>query len=214
MRKFKIDDRLIIFLGGLLNFALLSGCTVYRAPELKQEFYWINQNKVPSSIAKVVLVELDNESPYPQVTADVTDALYQEIQKKQVFGIKLLRKSDPACRSLQLNAYGVTDIDNRELARKTLNCDAIILGTITKYYPYPHMVMGLRLKMIDLRDGKLLWALEQVWDTADKSTEYQMKHFYSDQKRVDFPDLRMKLLNVSSLEFLKFVAYQVSVTLE
>ncbi|MEK7995484.1 MAG: hypothetical protein AAB403_16915, partial [Planctomycetota bacterium] len=87
------------------------------------------------------------------------------------------------------------------------------LGTITEFRPYPHMGVGLRLKLLDLRDGQLLWALEQVWDSADKSTEKRIKDYYKSEKRPAFAPLHEQLAMVSPLEFIKFVSFEVAETL-
>jgi len=64
-----------------------------------------------------------------------------------------------------------------------------------------------------LRDGQLLWALEQVWDSVDKTTEYRIKKYFQSQKRSDFAPLYERLAVVSPLEFIKFVGYEVSETM-
>ena len=83
----------------------------------------------------------------------------------------------------------------------------------TEFGPYPHMTIGLRLKLLDLRDGQLLWALEQVWDSADKTTESHIKDYFLSQKRTGYAPLHEQLATVSSLEFIKFVSYEVAETL-
>jgi hypothetical protein len=98
-------------------------------------------------------------------------------------------------------------------AKKTLRCHAILVGTITEYQPYPHMMIGLHLKMINLDDGRLIWAFEQVWDTADKKTEYRIKKFLANQTQPVSANMDQRLVTVSSIKFLKFVAHEVALTL-
>jgi len=99
------------------------------------------------------------------------------------------------------------------MARFTLNCNAILTGTITVYKPYPHMIIGLRLKIVDLADGDLLWALEQIWDTADKTTENRIKKYCRRGSLLNASGLREKLGTVSSIMFLNFVADEIAETL-
>jgi hypothetical protein len=75
------------------------------------------------------------------------------------------------------------------------------------------MAIGLRLKLVDLRDGQLLWALEQIWDSSDKTTEHRIKSYFKYQMRSGFAPLREQLVAISPLEFIKFVAYEVAETL-
>ncbi len=197
-----------------LSAVLLSGCiTYYSGSAPAADYYYINPNKSLSAIGRVAIVELDNNSSYPAISNDVIEKLYQALQKKQIFGLTVVRQSDSLWRSLQLDLNSQYTLDQISAIRETLKCDAVLLGTITEFRPYPHMIIGLRLKLLDLRDGQLLWALEQVWDSADKTTEYRVKDYFRSQKRSGYAPLQEGLASVSPLEFIKFVSYEVAETL-
>ena len=192
---------------------LLSGCVTYYSGSVPAaDYYYINPNKSLSTIGRVAIIELDNNSSYPAVSNDVVEKLYQALQKKQVFGLTVVHQSDSLWRSLQLDLNSQYTLDQISEIRETLKCDAVLLGTITEFRPYPHMIIGLRLKLLDLRDGQLLWALEQVWDSADKTTQYRIKDYFRSHKRSGYGPLQEQLASVSSLEFIKFVSYEVAET--
>jgi hypothetical protein len=190
----------------------ICGCSVYRAPVPAADYYYLNPDADMSSVGKVVLVQLKNNSVYPQISMDVTRALFEEVQKKQLFSLRVVPENDPDWRSLGLDIDSISEPTQLFLAAKTLRCDAIMVGDITEYIPYPHMVLGLRLKMIRCIDGQLLWAFEQVWDTADKKTEYRIKKYLSHQTRTGSETLGEQLVTVSSIKFVKFIAYEVALT--
>lgn len=197
----------------LLPAALLSGCITYNKASAPADYYYLNPNKSLATVGRVAIVELDNDSSYPKISADIIEKLYQALQKKQIFGLTIVRQNDPSWRSLQLDLDSKYALKQLSAIRETLKCDAVLLGTITEFRPYPHMTIGLRLKLIDLRDGQLLWALEQIWDSADKTTEYRIKDYFHSQKRSGYAPLYERLAAVSSLEFIKFVSYEVAETL-
>ena len=200
----------------LLLAVLSSGCTIYGvfgASAPAADYYYLNPDKRLATIGRVAIVELNNDSSYPQISTDITEALFQALQKKQVFGLTVVGQHDASWRSLQLDFDSTYTLDQIMAIRETLKCDGILIGTITEFRPYPHMAVGLRLKLLDLRDGQLLWALEQVWDNADKTTESRIKSYFKAQKRSGFASLREQLAAVSSLEFIKFVSYEVAETL-
>ena len=203
----------ILRLATLLLPALLSGCQFYETMVTPADHYYLNTDKDLSRLGRVAIIEMDNDSSYPQISTDVTEALFQALQKKQVFGLAVVRQNDPAWRSLQLDLDSKYSLKQLFTIRKTLNCDAVLTGTITEYQPYPHMAIGLRLKLVDLTDGRLLWALEQIWDSADKTTERRIKKYFQRQMRSGFAPLREQLVAISSLKFIKFVAYEVAGTL-
>jgi hypothetical protein len=198
----------------LLLGVLLPGCrNYYKAPAHRADYYYLNREKDPAAIGRVAIIELDNYSSYPQIARDVTEALFQALQKKQVFGLTTIHQQEPAWRSLQTKPDSTYTLDQLAAMRRTLKCSAIMTGTITQYQPYPHMVIGLRLKLLDLTDGQLVWALEQVWDSGDKATEYRIKDYFEHQKRSGFAPLREQLAVISPLEFIKFATYEVAETL-
>ena len=95
--------RTILRFGILLLLVLLSGCSVYKASMPAADYYYLNPNKDLSAVGRTALIELDNDSSYPQISTDVTEVFFQALQKKQVFGLTVVRQNDPVWRSLQLD---------------------------------------------------------------------------------------------------------------
>jgi hypothetical protein len=176
--------------------------------------YYINPYKDLNTLGRVALVELDDDSGYPTISADVTKALFVALQKKQIFGVTVVPHDDPEWRGLQENLDSLQALQKLLTMREMLKCNGLLVGTITEYQPYPRMAIGLRLKLVDLTDGQLLWGLEQVWDTADQSIEERVEEYTRKQTRSGAASLRQELVVVSALRFAKFVAYEVAQTLD
>jgi len=209
------DTQYAICMTLLFIAVALTGCdSYYRASTPASDYYYLNPEKSLSTVGRAAIVELNNNSSYPQVAGDVTDSLFQALQKKQVFGLTVIRQADPQWQSLQLTPDATYSFEQLEAIRKSLKCDAALVGTITRYQPYPHMAIGLRLKIIDLTQGQLLWGLEQIWDSADKTTEQRMKSYFQSQIRAGFAPINEQLLAVSPIEFFKFVAFEVAETMK
>jgi len=190
----------------------LSGCRTHSVSVPVSDYYYLNPNNKLNTIGRVAIVELDNDSSYPQISTDVTQALYQALQKRQVFGLTVVRQHDPSWRSLQLDWDSTYTLEQLLAIREALKCDGVLHGIVTEFRPYPHMAVGLRMKLLDLRDGQLQWALEQVWDSADKTTEKRIKSYFKSEKRSGFAPLHEKLAAVSPIEFIKFVSYEMAGT--
>jgi hypothetical protein len=179
----------------------------------KNNYSYINPNLEIANIGRVAVVELKNDSKYPEASTDITEALFQALQKKQLFGLTIVRQDDPTWRSLQLEADATYTLDQTSTIQESLKCDGILIGTITEYRPYPHTAVGLRLKIVDLRDGQLLWALEQIWDITDSQTEYSIRRYYKSEKSQDYSLQKEHLVSVSPIEFIRFVSSEVADTL-
>lgn len=191
---------------------LLSGC-VSNVPHRPAANFYLNPDKDLSAIGRAALVEPANNSDYPQISTDVTEALFQELQKKQVFGLTVITQSDTEWRKLQLDLNSAYTLEQLSEMRKNLNCDAVLVGAVTGFEPFPHLSIGLRLKIVDLTDGNVLWALEHVWDANDKKTRDRINDYYKRHLLPSSKTLEEKLGTVSSLKFIKFVAYETAETL-
>jgi hypothetical protein len=100
--------------------------------------------------------------------------------------------------------------------RESCKCNGLLVGTVTEYRPYPRLAVGLRLKLLDLTDGQLLWGVEQVWDSTDRSVQKRIRTYVHKEVRSgsSASPLPQELVGVSSLEFVKFAAYEVAQTLD
>ena len=193
-----------------LPLIIISSCRNANGPTR----YYANPHKNLAAIGRVAIVELNNESRYPKVCDDIMESLYQAVQKKQLFGLTRIDKSDAAWRSLQLQVDATYSPEQLSAIHRTLKCNAVLIGTITEYQPYPRLTLGLRLRLVDLTDGQLIWALEQVWDTSDKTTEKRIRDYFNTQVRSGYEPLRQELVIISSLNFIKFVTYEIAQTLQ
>ena len=176
--------------------------------------YYLSPNKDLRGLGRVALVEMASASSFPEISAAVTDALFLESQKKQVFGVMVVHRDDPTWQNLQENLDSLQALRQLVAAREALNCNGLLVGTVTRYQPYPHMVLGLRLKLLDLTDGQLFWGMEQVWDSADRSIQKRIKTYLKEGRRAGESPLREELVVVSPLTFCKFVAYEVAGTFD
>ena len=170
----------------------------------------------PSAVAdirSICLVEPHNYTSYLQISDQVTECLYQAIQKKHLFNMSVLKQADPAWKNLPILPDSSYTFEQLSAAHKMLGVDAVIVGAVTSYSPYPNMAIGIKLKMIDLRNARVCWTIDHVWDTADKNTESQIKKYFEKQLRDDYSPLNEQLAVLSTLNFLKFVTYDICETL-
>lgn len=205
--------RLYLVLASLFVFSFILGCgTLIRTVPAESGHYYIPAGTDFSGLGKVVVLEFDDHSNVPDLSLGITGFVTQSLQKHHLFSVSCLSRLDPAWRSLDLEnslSYSLEDLGS---LGSELKADGVLFGTVTQYYPYPHMLIGLHLKLIDLRDGRLLWALEQVWDSTDKRVERRMRAFFDHQMRSGYEPMSWELLVTSPRAFKKFVAFEVAET--
>ncbi len=176
--------------------------------------YYLNLHKEPRALGRVALVELGNMSIYPEISRDATESLFLELQKKQLFGLARIGRDDPAWPTLQENLDSPQALQTLLAVRERIKCDGLLVGTVTEYRPYPRLVLGLRLKLLDLTDGRLLWGLEQVWDSSDRSMQQRIQAYFKRPLALGPVPLREQVVTMSPLEFIRFAAYETAQTLE
>jgi hypothetical protein len=199
---------------GLL-VVLLCGCKS-SSPDTMANAYYLNKYEDLRDLGQVALVELDNASAYPEISRDVTKALFLELQKKQVFSVTTVARDDPAWRALQENLNSHQAMQALLAIRENLKVNGLLVGTVTEHRPYPRLAVGLRLKLLDLTDGQLLWGVDQVWDSTDRDVQKRIRTYFRKELRSasGTSPLSEELVAISPLEFLKYAAHEVAQTLD
>ncbi len=183
-------------------------------PQPVPAYHWVNPQKNLYSTGRVVFLELYNDTDAQNITIEITKNLARRIQKKQIFGITVVKRDSSKWKSLQIKEGETLDLPKIAAINDILNCDALIIGKITEYSSFPHLAIGLDMKMIDLHDGENIWMLEQVWESDDRNTEYRIKQYVEEKEREDSVSFKDKIVAMSRYEFMKFISYEVANTFE
>lgn len=201
----------IIIIAVLMVIVFLSGCDSMSA--LKGDYCYIDKPKL-YSIKSVSFVDLYNESEYHGIEADVTDELYHAFLKKQVFTISRLKQDASTWKSISYQPGAKFTLEELYQLKQSLGSNAVLVGSVIDFKPYPHLSLAMRLEMIDLNDGQAIWAAEQIWDSADKNLEIRVKKYIDRQMRTDRTADRDKLTFVSTKDFIRFVCFELAETVK
>jgi hypothetical protein len=143
----------------------------------------------------------------------MTSALFQAVQARQLFHLQVLPPADPATGEPLLDGRRDFTLNDLSRLRQTLGCDAVLVGAASEFQQYPRMRIGLYLRLVDLRDSRVLWAVDHVWDTTDQATQKRIEHYFSQQKGQGFEPLEWRLTTISPGFFQQFVAFETAQTL-
>ena len=176
--------------------------------------YYLSSRDELRRVPRVVFVELYEDEGYPKVARDMTDALYKAIQARNLFHLYVVSASDPACRDLPLNSAEALSMEQLSQIRQALHCDAVITGRMSQFRPHPQMQVALYVRLLNLRDGKLIWGVGDTWDSTDLSTECRVREFYDSQVASGYDPAQWRMVKMSPLMFEKFVAHEVACTLD
>ncbi len=209
MRSQPIKQFVLMTLGGYLAVGLL-GCQPTHPPPIG---YYTSDPYNFQAVKTVTFIGLDaNEILKPQIS-EMTVALFKAIQARKLFKFDLIPVDDDLCKDLALENRGAFTIEQLGLMRQVLGTDAVLFGRIENYQPFPRMQLGLTLRLLDLKNGKLLWGVDHTWDTADQGLEYRIQSYYYDELRSGYGPIEWRLALVSPKAFFRFVAYETAETL-
>jgi hypothetical protein len=203
----RILDKPLLFALLCLGLIVLGGCS----PEVSPLPNVLTRSL--SGIKRVVFIGLDERNSLPGVAKDMTTALSHAVKARGLFGLDVVDRQDPVCEDVfEVGRGGFTLVQIKEL-RQTFKCDAILLGSIDDFRPHPRMQLGVSLRMLDLKRGRILWAVDHVWDTTDKAVENRIKRYFRDHIRSGYEPMDWRIAMISPKAFEKFIAYELAETL-
>jgi hypothetical protein len=164
-------------------------------------------------VRRVVLMNLSDEAAQPDIAAGMTGALYRALQDRRLFHVELLRGGHPAESLLQKGPQGPYSLEELADIRDALQCDAVLVGSLTAFQPYPRMQIGLVLRLLDLRSAKAVWSVDLVWDARDKDVQAALRRYFRDYVGREYQPLDWQIGTISPDAFEKFVAHEVVRTL-
>jgi hypothetical protein len=198
----------------LFSLILSSGCRIVKPAVPEVGFYYLNRKVDFANVGKVVVFEFSNSTNDVNISTALTRAVTEALQKKHLFSVKSFSRTDPSWRKLDIDNKSSYSMQELLVIRKQLGADAVMFGSISRYRSFPHLTLGVHLKMVDLRSGELLWAVEQLWDSTDQLVERRMKKFYKEQMRTGYEPMEWEILITSPKAFNKFVVFEIAQTFD
>ena len=212
------------FTVGILCLALLifGGCarkaavvtappTAASAPAPYQQF--VARNFDWTSVQRVVLMPLANQTAYPKATEELQANLAAELQRTGRFDIVVATRDDPRARAQDVFRGG--QFDELELLRvaREYQAQAVLFGNLTQYHPYAPPRVGLSLLMVSPAEGVAIAAADGLWDAREAITAAQAQTFY--KQTLEWPKSLMGANRVleSPDVYQRFVCQQVAATL-
>jgi len=175
--------------------------------------FYMAPGGIPAEITRVAFVPMTNLSEFPTATDGMGAALAQAVQATKLFHFEVASPADSLCTCLPRDPKGQFSLKQLSELRRSLACDAILVGAVTQFEPYPHMQGGLYLRLVDVRTGRLIWSVDHVWDTADEKVRKRIQAFFEHELGKTDDPLKWRLATVSTQAFDRYVAFEVAETL-
>jgi hypothetical protein len=201
-----------------LSLGLYLGCVHHPVqtvlpPEPAPYQQFVSQKFDWSTVKRVVLLPLANQTDFEHASVELQTNLAAELQRMGRFDIVVATVEDPAARARDVFANGGFDeIELLRIARQ-YDAQAILFGNVTNYHPYAPPRVGLSLVMICPAEGVAIASTDGLWDARELTTARQA-HEYLQQKL----SWRQGLLGVDRVlespdVYQRFVCHQIASSL-
>lgn len=165
-----------------LMLALHPGCahpTVQPVPPPEPAPYqqFVAPNFDWSTVKRVVLMPMANQSAYAQASVELQNNLAAELQRAGRFDVVVATREDPGGRARDIFSRG--SFDELELLRiaREYDAQAVLFGKLTQYQPYAPPRVGLSLIMISPAEGVAIASADGLWDARELSTARQAQGY-------------------------------------
>jgi hypothetical protein len=165
-------------------------------------------------LRRVCFVQLSEDTGYPDIARRMSHSLRQELQAMGMFHVDLITADQHELRDWDPAQRGPYTIKELASIRRDLGCDAVLFGQVTSFKPYPSTQIGLYLRLIDLKDGRLVWAVDDTWDTTERATVARIRRYFFREMRETYQPVGDELAVMGTDAFQKFVSAEVVETLD
>jgi len=160
-------------------------------------------------LKRVVLIELDPRASSPEVARELSESVYLALQSRRTFSVDFVTRSSPAGASLPAGGGPQFTLQELGAMRSALRCNAVMVGSVTGFQPYPGTWLAAQLWLIDLRNGRVLWGVDHAWRTTDSSTIKKMERYLTTESDSDEAE-SLRLAEMSPRMLSRFVAWEMA----
>lgn len=176
----------MLFRAGLVVVVscLVAGCLHPKAkmPVINQVIapydQFVAKNFDWSTIRRIVVVPLANQTPYPRVSFEMQSNLAAEMQRAGRFEIVTATREDEGARAQDVFASGqFNEMDVLRIAREH-QADAVLFANVTQYHPYTRPRIGLQLLLVSPAEGIAIASASGLWDAREATTSAQAQAYF------------------------------------
>jgi TolB-like protein len=188
---------------------ILSSCQLSRSSRPKSINSYLAEPTDLANVRRIMVLPFHAEAGITLDTNKIRDAFVSELQKLRRFEVVPL--SDGARENDILNASLARGRISTEAMVKLCNryaLDGLFVGAVTAWRPYSPPHLGLRTQLISVHSGASIWAVDTIFDSADRTTISDLQHYVTRTQRDDGNLHGWEMTLLSPAKFTNFVAHR------
>ena len=180
-----------------------------RAPQPKKVDAYFADARDISSVRRIMVLPFGEA---PGVAADlerIYGAFHDELSKLQLFEIVPLPTG--AQEDVLINqTLHRGRVSTRALVSlsERYNLDGIMMGTVTSYRAYVQPHLGMRVQLISIHSGTIVWAAEGLYDVSDARTMEDLRHYYLTSQTSEATRHGVEIYLISPTKFASYVSHR------
>ena len=157
---------------------ILAGAEPFRPTNL------FPRERLPTYFNRVVVLPCfhDDSSSHALTYAD--ELFFQELSQARLFEPVILSpdKSKELFGKERISSTSALPGDFFEVLQQDFAANGALFVELHSYKPYRPLSLGVRAKLVDLKSGEFMWAIDETFDSGDGSVmvalkEYQNRHY-------------------------------------
>jgi len=177
------------------------------------ENYYVDPDLMEGEIRRVLLVPPKNLTNYEESRDLLEESrmiLEGELRLAKKFDIVryqdvLTKEQMQIVDNLNIDKQGSYDADAMFDIGRSANVQGILFTSITRYKPVKPMVLGVKMNLLQIRKGAIVWAVDEVFDASREDIKNLARyHYYQKYDTSQNPSLKWDYLLSSMNEFAKF----------
>lgn len=161
-----------------LAWLVTSGCATFvpaeqvRGPSYRPGNYFTAAARWPLHWKRVAVLPLAETAAEDLASAgrrQLEPVLWTELAKLQRFEVQVVSPADLR-RWTGRETWRASDELPQDFfarLRQATGCDAVLFCELTRFAPYPPLVVGWRLTLVEGERGEVWWAVDEVFDAGD-----------------------------------------------
>lgn len=165
---------------------------------------------IPATMIRVAVLPSYHPEEDPDLLERFDSAVIGELSKAQLFEIV------PIERAYMQKHFGMDQVNSAASLPPSMlgqivqdyQAQGVLFLDVTDYHPYRPIRVGLRSKLVDLRDGELVWVFDDVFDSAQPNVSAAARRYarqvYTDRFPLDSADSMLQ----SPQRFSRYVVHE------
>lgn len=165
---------------------------------------------IPDRVISLAVLPLSTDLMQGDQKKAFDQILLQEIGKTNLFEVIPVTslQAQEWFQQESLSRYKAFPNNALETLHKKTSADALLLGEIIEYHPYSPIRLGLKLAIVEVGTGQVLWSFEDTFDAGLITVAYGAERYSEVALKAPYPFSEAQTMAISPRMFFQYASYQ------